>query len=69
MEIYQQEEKVWEQKDHRTGGEEPMADGDGASDSKQFEQLAIGQEMQEVRVTDHWPSSTKSVCLISPEWL
>ena len=47
------------------GGEEPMADGDGASDSKQFEQLGIGQDMQEVRVTDRWPSSTKSVCLTS----
>lgn len=44
-----------------------MADGDGASDSKQFEQLGIGQEMQEVRVTDRWPSSTNSVCLTSPQ--
>lgn len=42
-----------------------MADGDGASDSKQFEQLAIGQEMQEVRVTDHWPSSTECLSYIT----
>lgn len=49
------------------GGEEPMADGDRASDSKRFKQLGIGQEMQEVRVTDRWPTSTKNVCLTSPQ--
>lgn len=49
------------------GGEEPMADGDRASDSKRFRQLGIGQEMQEVRVTDGWPSSTKNVCITLPQ--
>ena len=40
-----------------------------SGDIRQTLFVELGQEMQEVRVTDHWPSSTKSVCLISPEWL